>query len=87
MTRKSLLAEFRQARPGRAITSARWVLTCVRELYSTDITLENLGNMYCDITEWNAMCEPVLQQHNLPMPTDRPSDCALRDVGQMGRSA
>ena len=73
MTRQSLLTEFRQARPGRAVASARWVLTCVRELYSTDFTFENLGNMYCDKNEWNAMCDPVLQQHNLPMPTDLPN--------------
>ena len=47
-SRSVVLSGIEQCLMLDGVAWTRWVLTCVRELYSTDFTLKILGNMYCD---------------------------------------
>ena len=68
LPRRSLLAELHQARPGRAVTSARWLLTTLREVTGcADMAREHLSNLYYDREAWNSMIPSVLLHHGIPL--------------------
>ena len=74
LTRAALLQDVRQAREGRAITSARWLISCLRYVHGSDlVSLESLANLYCCRDEWQGALGTVLNFHGQPATVDMPT--------------